>query len=378
MVGPFAFEARWIDLPMCFLLGTIVGVLQLIVAPRSDLFINVFEVAATVITSFLARALGSLRGGELFCFSALAQSSVALILPGYIVLCASLELQSKNIVSGSVRMVYAIIYSFFLGFGITIGSALYGILDSNATSATNCTNPLSDGKYYEFFPFVIGFTICLIIINQAKWKQLPWMVIVAFCGYIVNYFSSKRFSGNVQISNTLGALTIGVLANLEARISQKAINHSFDFWETYCQTYWHKYIRRPCNRIRNRTNKAFNRVPSQSTPVRPLDEKPTLTRKIGYGLAAASMLPAIFVQVPSGIAVSGSLVSGIVSANQITGNVTGSTTVSTATETGNINSVAFNVGYSVIQVAIGITVGLFLSALVVYPLGKKRSGLFSF
>ena len=30
------------------------------------------------------------------------------------------------------------------------------------------------------------------------------------------------------------------------------------------------------------------------------------------------------------------------------------------------------------QVAIGITVGLFLSALIIYPLGKRRSGLFSF
>lgn len=43
-----------------------------------------------------------------------------------------------------------------------------------------------------------------------------------------------------------------------------------------------------------------------------------------------------------------------------------------------MNSIVFNVGYSMIQVAIGITVGLFLSALVVYPLGKRRSGLFSF
>lgn len=64
------------------------------------------------------------------------------------------------------------------------------------------------------------------------------------------------------------------------------------------------------------------------------------------------------------------------------GNATNGTTVSTSTTSyqleGNLNSIAFNVGFSVIQVAIGITVGLFLSAIVVYPLGKRRSGLFSF
>jgi len=43
-----------------------------------------------------------------------------------------------------------------------------------------------------------------------------------------------------------------------------------------------------------------------------------------------------------------------------------------------LNTIVFNVGYNMIQIAIGITVGLFLSALIVYPLGKRRSGLFSF
>ncbi len=84
-VAPFAFGGRWIDLPFCFLLGTMVGALQIIVAPKSALYNNLFEISATILTSFLARAFGSIRGGELFCFSAMAQSSIALILPGWIV-----------------------------------------------------------------------------------------------------------------------------------------------------------------------------------------------------------------------------------------------------------------------------------------------------
>lgn len=93
------------------------------------------------------------------------------------------------------------------------------------------------------------------------------------------------------------------------------------------------------------------------------------------------MLPAIFVQVPSGLSVQGSLVSGITSADQIVRNSTGNATTISAADVGSsstINSIALNVGFSVIQIAIGITVGLFLAALIVYPLGKRRSGLFSF
>lgn len=164
--------------------------------------------------------------------------------------------------------------------------------------------------------------VSLIVINQAKWKQAPVMIFIAFAGYIVNFFSSKKFPSNAQISNTLGAFAIGVLGNLYSRIH--------------------------------------------------------------HGMAAAAILPAIFVQVPSGLAASGSLVSGIQSANQITNSTNGTAggagynTVTSGTDTNQLNTVVFNVGYSMIQVAIGITVGLFLSALVVYPFGKRRSGLFSF
>jgi hypothetical protein len=46
--------------------------------------------------------------------------------------CSSLELASKNLMSGSVKMVYAIVYSLFLGFSLTIGSDLYFLVDPGA------------------------------------------------------------------------------------------------------------------------------------------------------------------------------------------------------------------------------------------------------
>ncbi|RPA89833.1 DUF1212-domain-containing protein [Choiromyces venosus 120613-1] len=308
-VGPFGFKARPIDMPILFLLGCILGFLQLIVAPNSELYSNVFEISAAIITSFLARAFGSIRGGNVFCFSALAQASIALILPGYIILCGSLELQSRNLVAGSVRMFYAIVYSLFLGFGITIGSALYGLFDSNATSATTCQDPL-DWKWN--FLFVPPFAWCLLTINQARWRQAPVMIAISMAGYAVNFFSGQRFTNQPQVANSLGAFAVGVLGNLYSRV--------------------------------------------------------------GHGLAFAAMLPAIFVQVPSGLAAQGSLISGIQNADAMVDK----STTTPAPASGQFNSIVLDVGFSMIQVAIGITVGLFAAALVVYPFGKKRSGLFSF
>ena len=38
--APFSFHARLIDLPLCFFFGCLVGILQLIVAPKSKLYSN--------------------------------------------------------------------------------------------------------------------------------------------------------------------------------------------------------------------------------------------------------------------------------------------------------------------------------------------------
>jgi hypothetical protein len=47
------------------------------------------------------------------------------------------------------------------------------------------------------------------------------------------------------------------------------------------------------------------------------------------------------------------------------------------TTTDGLNAIVFNVAASMIQIAIGLTVGLFMAALLVYPLGKRRSGLWT-
>ncbi|KAF0323567.1 hypothetical protein GQ607_009248 [Colletotrichum asianum] len=368
--APFSFGARLIDLPLAFCFGCLVGFLQLIVAAQSKLYSNVLEVTATVLVSFLARAFGSIRGGNLFCFSAIAQGGIVMLLPGYMVsyghplghlacrrsigarlpsnlvpdssvpspakasaaaivasrrhrklrtaadgpVCSALELQSRAIVPGSIRIVYAVIYSLFLGFGITIGTAIYGLIDENAVSTTTCENQIPT---YLTFIFVPLFVVCIAILYQAKWRQMPVMLVVAFAGYMVNYFSGLRFSAAPQVANTLGALTVGVLANLYSRVR--------------------------------------------------------------HGVAAATLIPAIFTQVPGGLASTGGLLSGLTTANKITNSTHSVNGTSSVTyDSTEMNSVVFNVAASMIQIAIGIAVGLFLSSLIIYPLGKRRSGLFSF
>lgn len=318
------FKARPIDMPVIFVLGIVLGLLQLVIAPLSKTYSTVFEITATILMSFLARAFGSINNGNLFCFSAIAQSAIALILPGWLVLSSALELQSRAIVPGSIRLVFAIIYSLFLGYGITVGTAIYGAIDSNATNSTQCQDPMNPYWNFLMVPLYVFFTTFTV---QAKYKQMPAMITIAFAGYIVNFYAGLKFSSSAPIAYTFGAFTIGVLANLYSRLR--------------------------------------------------------------HGVAAAVLLPAVYVQVPGSLASSGSINSALRTASALIKGAETSTDVSNPssryenitdvaqTTTDSLNAIVFNVAASMIQIAIGITVGLFMAALLVYPMGKRRSGLWT-
>ncbi|CAB4251945.1 pheromone-regulated protein PRM10 KABA2_01S02442 [Maudiozyma barnettii] len=304
MVTPYAFGGHWINLAVTFFMGSCVGALQYVFAQRSSMYSNVFEITASIVVSFCGRAFGSIPNSNI-CFGSVTQGSLALILPGYIILCGSLELQSRNLVAGSVRMFYAIIYSLFLGFGITLGATLFGWMYKGASDETSCGQPIS--PWYRFI-FVPAFVIGNSMLNQARWSQLPVMVTIACIGYVVTYFAGKHFENSTEFTAALAAFVIGVLGNVYARV-----------WK---------------------------------------------------GLAVSAMLPAIFCQVPSGVASQNSLLSGLQSANKI---VKGNTTT-IITDNDLTKSMSF--GITMIEVSIGISVGLFASTLFVYPFGKTGS-LFS-
>ncbi|VEU19667.1 DEKNAAC100195 [Brettanomyces naardenensis] len=308
------FNGSWTDLGPSFIMGCIVGFFQLVLAPKSTLYSSVFEVGSSILLSFLGRAVGSIGHGKIFCFSAIVQSGLAMILPGYTILCGALEIQSRSIVSGTVRMFYAIIYSLLLGFGITLGSALYGWIDKNAVTSTTCSTPgLAPAWNFLFIP---AFTIFATLGVGARWSQLFVMVLIASGGYAVDYFSAKHF-GIAQFNAALGAFTIGLLSNLYSRFGMPF-------------------------------------------------------RKISYCSSAfTAMYPGIIDLVPGSVASRNVLAAGITQLSSAKG-------ANSSSETGNILSDStLTFGITMIEVSIGISVGLFLSAIFVYPFGKKTTGIFS-
>lgn len=320
-----------------FLLGTLVGLLQIVLAAKNTLYSNVLEVTASLITSFGARAFASIGGPgqKYFCFGAIAQSSIATILPGYTVLTGTLELQSKSITAGSTRLFYAVIYSLLLGYGMSVGSQIWAAFYPEAPTSATCPRTIDDRWSILLVP---AYIVCQSIIIRSRPSQIPVQVLIGSTAYAVNCtfifthlhmtfcttcfcpsslhvliinntdFVSKKTTA--QVADTASALVLGILGHLWAR-SQRAF-------------------------------------------------------------AFAAVVAGIMCLVPGGLAAQGGLTAGITSSLYTNGSAETESVYQT-----NIYR-SFGVGAQMIEVAVGLAVGIFLSALIVYPFGKKNNALFSF
>ncbi|CAE6479781.1 unnamed protein product [Rhizoctonia solani] len=354
LICVMSFGGSFIDMWVAGAGCATIAYLQLGVASGNPLYSNIFEISAAMMMSFIARGLSSING-HLFCYSAISSASVVLILPGSIVLSSSLELASRSLVSGSVKMVYAIVYSLFLGFSLTIGSDLYYLVDQSArpriaagmanvtdsydlpgiftgdngqvvfsgaftflkpaASVTNtvkyvskgCTRRVDGPWYLRQLPiWTLLVLVPLYSIISSMWKlqpflskQLPVMVFISCCSYAANKAANRYIFNRSDIVSAIGAFVTGILGNAYARIFR--------------------------------------------------------------GTAYTAMVTAVGFLVPSGIAAAGGLAQTYENSE------------------GDQYSTGLALGFRMVQVAIGCTVGLFGAGVVVYSFGStKRSGYFAF
>ncbi|WVO12578.1 hypothetical protein L204_100182 [Cryptococcus depauperatus] len=222
------FHGSFVDAFMAMPLGLILVAVQMLAA-RNDMFSNVFEITIATVISFVSAALASTR---VFCYTALVSGGVVLILPGYIVLCGALELASRNITAGAVRIGYSVIYSLFLGFGISIGAVLYAKITHhdviNASDYTCAYTHHSGVPWYMvtpsgwwYFFSVPGASLALSLKNQQPFwaKELPIMVLISCAGWTSNHYASQAFPGRSDMTSAIGSFVVGVLGNTYGRFS---------------------------------------------------------------------------------------------------------------------------------------------------------------
>ncbi|KAJ4465051.1 hypothetical protein J3R30DRAFT_3893709 [Lentinula aciculospora] len=221
-----SFAGSFIDSVAVFPLGAIlVGIQQLSV--RNELYSNVFEITVATLFSFIC---GCLAATKRICYSATASSSIVLILPGFIVLSGGLEILSRNIIAGSVRLCYAVVYCLFLGFGLAIGAEAFqtitGTSIANLSDTTCAYTHNADGSWWQrtpskFWAFLTVplFSLVLSMRNHQPLfgREMLICVIISCIGWVVTFFVGRHLQNQADFASAVGAFVIGMVSNLAGR-----------------------------------------------------------------------------------------------------------------------------------------------------------------
>ncbi|GAA5897876.1 hypothetical protein JCM6882_005102 [Rhodosporidiobolus microsporus] len=231
-IAPSAFYASFIDCLMTVPLGGLLVIVQVYLA-KNDMYSSLFEIVVCTINAVFA---GLLSYTNYFCFYSLAASSIVLVLPGFIVLCAALEIANRSIVSGAVRITYAALYALFLGFGLSAGSEIYtmggrhelaGGGDYTCGYLRGADAPwyMSTIPRWWYFLTIPGFLFCMAIKHGQPVFRRDTLAMIAIgcCGFSTNYFSGLYvFINQPAITSMIGAFVVGVLGNTWARLTRES------------------------------------------------------------------------------------------------------------------------------------------------------------
>jgi len=288
--APLFFNGSWIDAGVSFLMGGAVGLLVWL-SEKVPSYAHICEVTMSVVVAFVAEALHNTS----ICQSAVKMAGIIIILPGYTITCSILELSSRHIISGSVRLFYAVVFSLLLGYGLTIGTSIWTLIDPSRqdaqTFATGCPmEPLNPKWNLLFVPL---FAISLNIWLMAHPRQWFLATILSIVGYTVSFSSSTYAGAKTEVSSALAAFAIGFIGNIYQR----------------------------------------------------------LTRQLSF----QAVVCAVFFLVPGSLGLKGAM------------------SLYTEDMTGGVNF-----ALQMVVTAIAVSVGLFASALAVYPMGKTRSAQMTF
>lgn len=131
-----------------------------------------------------------------------------------------MELAAKNLISGTVHLVYSIMYVLFLAFGIGYGCSIWRLsypgVDISVLDA--CQNSINSWWTFLILPFTtIGFGI----VYGASVNQWLPMVLDSAVGYAVYFFVAKYAGASNVITPSAGAFALGLFGNIYARITKR-------------------------------------------------------------------------------------------------------------------------------------------------------------
>ncbi|MCZ6837375.1 MAG: threonine/serine exporter family protein [Planctomycetota bacterium] len=201
------FGGAWREMLTAGLIGIVVSLMLGLVAKRPN-SARLFETIIGMFAALLAITSSWLLGP--FSTQTATLAGIIILLPGLTLTVAMNELATRDLVSGSARLIGAFMVLLALGFGVAIGFELGRFIPGTDAPLTYVSIPI----WLELI-VLIASTIALSVLFQAKPRDLLAMLLAAALGLYGARLGAHLISP--QLGASLGAFLVAAMSNLFSR-----------------------------------------------------------------------------------------------------------------------------------------------------------------
>ncbi|KAJ1829069.1 pheromone-regulated protein prm10 [Coemansia sp. RSA 2599] len=208
------FGGSWEDSGISLALGLIAGIMSMAAGKFSG-YTNFFEVSVSVLAGILSAALASWG-----CFGATSLSATVVLLPGLVMTTGVIELSSRHMIAGTVRIFYALLLAFIIAYGLLIGVEIYNkmagrpVLDGSLLDLSQCQG-LTKWSWFGTFPLGI---ISIAVLVNIHWRH--WASVTFIAGICYGIFWLFKFHlGLDDLAPVVASFALGLVANLWSRFT---------------------------------------------------------------------------------------------------------------------------------------------------------------
>ncbi|KAJ2608824.1 pheromone-regulated protein prm10 [Coemansia sp. RSA 1365] len=208
------FGGSWTDSGISLVLGLIAGAMSLAAGKFSG-YTNFFEVSVSIAVGVLSAAVS--KWG---CFGAISLSATVVLLPGLVMATGVIELSSRHMVAGTVRVFYALLLAFVISYGLLIGVEIYNkivgnqLLDGAQMDLSQC-KPLTRWSWFGLFPVAI---INVAVLVNIHWRY--WLSVILIAGASYGTFWVFRFYLELNdLATVVASFVLGMVANIWSKFT---------------------------------------------------------------------------------------------------------------------------------------------------------------
>ena len=180
-------------------------------ARRSATLNRVLEAASGVVASAVASLAAAFVAPLSIQVTVLA--ALIVLLPGLSLTVATTELGTRNLISGTSRLMNAVVVFLQLGFGVALGARLTSVFPPLQGVAFAPLPAWTEGVAIA----VLAFAITVLL--KAGPRDLGWIALIGGASYLAARFGVGFFGP--ELSAFAGALVLGMLSNVLARFRNR-------------------------------------------------------------------------------------------------------------------------------------------------------------